>query len=239
MTRRDAKKALTVRPPSPNYEVGYGKPPVETRFKPGRSGNPSGRPKGSRRKPRPPALNEERLKGIILEEAYRSIRINDAERQVSIPMAQAIVRSLAVHAAKGNQRAQRLFTELLAATERDNKRLHDEWLETAIEYKVSWEKELDRRKRLGITDAPEPLPHPDHVIIDMKTGGVRITGPMTKQEKPYWDELRARKKDNEEEIAELERILSEEPDCPYRKQILEELEHAKKIRALSQKVLPD
>jgi hypothetical protein len=40
--------------------------------------------------------------------------INDANRQVSIPMAQAIVRSLAVNAAKGNQRAQRLFTQLLS-----------------------------------------------------------------------------------------------------------------------------
>jgi len=29
----------------PPYEVGYGKPPRETRFRPGRSGNPKGRPK--------------------------------------------------------------------------------------------------------------------------------------------------------------------------------------------------
>jgi hypothetical protein len=29
------------------YEVGYGKPPVETRFKKGRSGNPRGRHKGN------------------------------------------------------------------------------------------------------------------------------------------------------------------------------------------------
>ena len=29
----------------PAYEVGYGKPPVEGRFKPGVSGNPKGRPK--------------------------------------------------------------------------------------------------------------------------------------------------------------------------------------------------
>ena len=30
------------------YEVGYGKPPKATRFKPERSGNPKGRPRGSR-----------------------------------------------------------------------------------------------------------------------------------------------------------------------------------------------
>ena len=28
------------------YEVGYGKPPHHTRFRPGASGNPKGRPKG-------------------------------------------------------------------------------------------------------------------------------------------------------------------------------------------------
>ncbi|TMV06567.1 hypothetical protein FGK63_15625 [Ruegeria sediminis] len=31
-----------------NYEVGYGKPPRQTRFQKGRSGNPNGRKKGSR-----------------------------------------------------------------------------------------------------------------------------------------------------------------------------------------------
>lgn len=31
-----------------DYEVGHGRPPKHTQFKPGRSGNPRGRPKGSR-----------------------------------------------------------------------------------------------------------------------------------------------------------------------------------------------
>lgn len=30
------------------YEVGYGRPPTHTRFQPGKSGNPNGRPKGSK-----------------------------------------------------------------------------------------------------------------------------------------------------------------------------------------------
>jgi hypothetical protein len=35
------------RTPAPKYEVGYGRPPIQSRFKPGKSGNPKGRPKGA------------------------------------------------------------------------------------------------------------------------------------------------------------------------------------------------
>jgi hypothetical protein len=36
------------RPPVRNYEVGKGRTPKSTRWRPGQSGNPSGRPKGSK-----------------------------------------------------------------------------------------------------------------------------------------------------------------------------------------------
>ena len=42
-----SKKQLA---PANNYEVGYGKPPNTTRFAKGQSGNPLGRPKGSKTK---------------------------------------------------------------------------------------------------------------------------------------------------------------------------------------------
>lgn len=232
------KTALAAMSPAGDYEVGYGKPPVHTRFKPGQSGNPGGRPKGSRKKTKLPALNEERLKAIVLEEAYRTIRVNDASGEVTIPMAQAIVRSMAVNAARGNQRAQRLFTEMLASTERDNKQAHDELLATAIEYKVGWEKELERRQRLGIDDAPAPIPHPDDIVIDMKTGQILMRGPMTKEEKPFWDKARARKAECNQYIPELEKALKD-PDCDYRQQLVDELEHEKKIRAIISRILPD
>lgn len=232
--RKDLKRGL------PNaaagYDVGYGKPPKETRFKPGVSGNPKGRPKGSKNKR--PALHEERLKEIILDEAYRTIDVRDGDRTITVPMAQAVVRSLAVNAAKGRTRAQELFTTLLATTERANRRLHDAWLETAIEYKVEWDRELARRERLGV-EGPEPLPHPDDVVIDVRNGGVRIIGPMTPEEKAERDWMRARKAEFEAELAELRQELIDDPKLPHRDLIEADIRSNEEIIALMRKVVPD
>lgn len=219
MIDRDKRsgRSLTLPARSAAYEIGYAKPPVATRFKPGQSGNPRGRRKGTTKTPTY-ALNDERLKTIILEEAYRTININDQTGQIDIPMAQAVVRSLAVSAAKGSQRAQRLFTQLLSSVEKDNKRLHDEWLNTAIEYKVEWERELQRRTRLGI-QAPAPVPHPDDIIIDVQTGSVRVTGPMTKEEKAIWDQALEYRAKAFQEVAKLKAVLKAEPDHPERAEI--------------------
>ena len=196
----------------PGYDVGYGKPPETTRFQPGQSGNPRGRPKGAKNKR--PGLHEERMKDIILDEAYRDIKVREGDRTVSIPMAQAIIRSMAVNAAKGQHRAQRLFSELLAQTETARRMLNDRWLEAAIEYKVEWEKELRRREAPGITDLPEPLPHPDHVKIDFQEGSANIVGPMTKEDKVQYDWVMGRRADFEEEMCQLveEREEADDPD---------------------------
>ena len=156
------------------------------------------------------------MKTIILQEAYRTITVRDGDRQVSVPMAQAIVRAMAVNAAKGQHRAQRLFAELLAATETANKALADEWLDTAMTYKIEWERELERRQRLGLTGLPEPLPHPDHIVIDMDTGLTRVVGPSTREEKAKYDHWMSRRATFLDEIAHFDEMIAEEEDPDVR-----------------------
>lgn len=236
MSGKDRKALRSGLPARAAYEVGYCKPPKETRFRPGVSGNPGGRPKGAKNKR--PALREERLKGIILEEAYRDVKVRDGDEHVSVPVAQAVVRTLAVNAAKGQARAQSLFTQLLAATEQANKALHDEFLETVIEYKLGWEKELERRKALGI-NAPDPIPHPDDLEIDFRTGEVFIKGPFTKEEKARWDWLRGRKRAIEEDIANSRQLLRKKPRYRYHRFVEEEIAHNERLLDTIRRVIPD
>lgn len=191
--------------------------------------------KGARNRP---ALHEERLKDIVLDEAYRTIQVRDGDRNVTIPIAQAVIRSLAVNAAKGRARSQELFTELLAAAERANRRLHDEWLETAITYKIEWERELERRRTFGVT-GPAPLPHPDDIVIDMGAGQVQIRGPMTSEDKKAWDTLRERKRDGMQELETLRALLIEDPDRPDRARIEEDIEYEARVLEMICKVVPD
>ena len=224
VTRRDA-----------SYEVGYAKPPRQTRFSPGKSGNPKGRPKGAKNKR--PALNEERLKDIVLEEAYRDISVRDGNRTVSMPMAKAVIRALAVNAAKGQHRAQRLFAEMLTTTERQNKQLADEWLNTAMDYKIEWDQELLRRERMGITDLPPPLPHPDQVKIDMNTGNAWVEGPMTKEEKAALDEWVVKRDDFMEEVEFLHSELESTVDKKHRAFLQADMAQSQKIVDMIQKML--
>ena len=100
--------------------VGYGHPPEAHRFTPGQSGNPRGRPKGATA--RTPARRLTRLATIVLDEASRLIPLRDGGRTVTVPILEAIIHRLAVDAAKGDPRAQRLFTEMLALSEDEAQR---------------------------------------------------------------------------------------------------------------------
>jgi Family of unknown function (DUF5681) len=63
-----------------DYQVGYGKPPQHTRFKRGESGNPTGRPKGS--KNLTTLLEKELKQRVVVTENGRRRRITKQEAMV-------------------------------------------------------------------------------------------------------------------------------------------------------------
>jgi Family of unknown function (DUF5681) len=80
--------------PTNNVSIGYGKPPEQTKFKKkGQSGNPYGRPKGSRN-----------LKTLINRELNTTITIEQAGKKRKIRRKDALVKSLVHDALKGRDR---------------------------------------------------------------------------------------------------------------------------------------
>ena len=172
--QKDASPQAPTTDKPQTYEVGYGKPPAATRFKPGQSGNPRGRPKGS--KNIPPPIGANTLQDIILKEAYRPITANDSGKQVTMPMATAVMRSIAVNAAKGQPRSQKLFTDILSKTEAQRRQEYEESRSAFLQIQHNWEDRLLHCRATG-EPIPNPSPHPDDLRFNPQTGDVTCVGP--------------------------------------------------------------
>ncbi len=84
------------------YEVGYGKPPAKNRFQKGASGNPKGRPKGSKN-----------LATVVLKESRQFVHINGPRGIRTVTKLEAAVMQLSNKSAQGDLRAQREFFALV------------------------------------------------------------------------------------------------------------------------------
>ncbi len=63
------------------YTVGYGRPPQHTRFQPSRSGNPKGRPKGSKT-----------LSTLFAEELAQTVTLTENGKRTKVSKRQALVK---------------------------------------------------------------------------------------------------------------------------------------------------
>jgi Family of unknown function (DUF5681) len=89
-----------------NEPPGYGRPPKATRFRPGQSGNPRGRPKGARG-----------LSTIIAAALGERVAINEDGRRRRITKFEAAIKQLVNRAASGEIRATQLLIQLVQSDE--------------------------------------------------------------------------------------------------------------------------
>jgi hypothetical protein len=83
--------------------VGYGRPPAASRFKAGHSGNPRGRPKGTKN-----------LLSDLREELSEKINIREGGKQQRVSKQRAFIKSLVAAAVKGDARATTALVSLCA-----------------------------------------------------------------------------------------------------------------------------
>ena len=87
--------------PDPSGSVGYGRPPSETRFRPGRSGNPRGRPKGTRP-----------IGAVLQDIIQKRATVTENGKTRRIPVLEVMLRRLANDAMRGDQKAIALLLSL-------------------------------------------------------------------------------------------------------------------------------
>jgi Family of unknown function (DUF5681) len=89
-----------------DHTVGYRRPPIKNRFKKGTSGNPAGRPKGSRN-----------LSSELKLELARSVTVRENGESKRVSKRAAILKSLVAKALGGDVKAIRAVVELIAQFE--------------------------------------------------------------------------------------------------------------------------
>jgi hypothetical protein len=70
---------------------------------------------------------------------------------------------------------------------------------------------------------PEPVPHPDDVIIDYRTGEVRIDGPVMEEQKAAGEQLKALWPHLERDLMEINKQIESDPNDVSLRKLQKEL----------------
>ena len=88
-----------------DYAIGYGKPPREHQFQPGRSGNPKGKPKGS-----------VKFKTDLMEELNERVTITQNGKTSKVSKQRLVIKALTSSAMKGDLKAAATLISLIGQT---------------------------------------------------------------------------------------------------------------------------
>jgi len=88
-----------------SYEVGYKRPPKKGQFKKGESGNPNGRPKGSKN-----------FVTILTKELNQKITINENGKKRNVTRMEAMVKRMVAEALQGERRSLLTMIDIMRRT---------------------------------------------------------------------------------------------------------------------------
>jgi hypothetical protein len=148
--------------------VGYGKPPVDHRFRKGQSGNPAGRPRAT-------GAPGDRLRGstepgreMILAEAYRRVMVEEDGAEIELSTHEAVLRAMATAARQGNQTAQYRWIQLVKAAEAEQKRAQIA-LYNVLERENLKREWSDSEGRMVVSSS-----YRDDIVVDSHSGTVVV-----------------------------------------------------------------
>lgn len=147
---------------------------------------------------------------------------------MELPAIQAVFRAMGVAAMKGNRFVQKTLAEMVTKMEADHHATKFELFSTMFDYKHKWDEEIERCRLAGLPE-PQPVPHPDDVILDPNTGDVKFLGPKTKEEKQRLDHALARRDEAQKLVSEFASRYRRTRDASRKAFWLDEWHHEQKM----------
>jgi hypothetical protein len=146
-----------------DYKVGYKKPPAETQWKKGQSGNPGGRPPKSETSA---ILHGEELNRVLLRVANLPLSVRSNGKEEMLPAITAILKRLMTEAANGTPWAMKYFLKAVYEAYAKESEVQKRLLELQFEFEDNM---LKKTKEMGPLDIEEQRHRRWKMFREMRT----------------------------------------------------------------------
>lgn len=178
MSKDKGKKPFD--PTKADYDVGRGKTPKHTRFQPGKSGNPNGRPR-KKSKSSSPKSHGNALMGSLEEVLKSKITISENGKPKEITLEEALPRKLVKDALDSKPHAQKRVFDWAAKEMERRRAAAEDLFETAVKIKAAITKYENDRSKYG-DNYVFPILSAEQIEIDYEAGTVEINGPLNAEQ---------------------------------------------------------